>query len=145
MLDAALRRRLIDSASIAAFLDVPANRIFAERAPQGLSPPYVIYQPIALEAQAESFDGPSGLVWDRYQIDSYAATVQSAIGLADAVNGTLANYRGTVAVDAATSPPTVVTIQNIRRINRVAIPEEQGAPSVFRRLQEFIIAWNEGV
>jgi hypothetical protein len=143
MLESAIRKLLIDSAPVAAMLGDATSRVFAERAPQGLSPPYVIYQPIAWIDQAESFDGQDALTWDRVQVDCYAATAAAAIDLARAVNAALANHRGVVTVDAATSPPTVVNIWNVRRINRAAIPEEPGQPNVFRRLQEFSIAWDD--
>lgn len=62
------------------------------RAPQGTKPPYAVMQRIT-GFRDQHFQGPSGLVESRVQIDCYDKTYAGVVAMARSVNALLAGRR----------------------------------------------------
>ncbi len=71
------------------------GQVYLGRAPQNAQLPYTIYQRIDGNRWG-SLDGPSGLAQSRFQVDSYDATPEAAITMAEKVCQRLDGYSGTI-------------------------------------------------
>lgn len=77
----ALRTYLLADATLA---DLVAQRIYAVPAPQNATEPYVVIQRIS-KNPLSNLSGSDNVVVDRWQIDAYALTIDSAEAIAKAI------------------------------------------------------------
>jgi hypothetical protein len=101
----ALRKHLLDDPAISATV---GQRIYPMVLPQGIVSSSIVYTRISGIGD-HTYQGPSGLNQPRYQIDAWAATIDGAFSLADAIKERLDGFRGTVNYGA--DPVQSVVIQ----------------------------------
>lgn len=98
------------------------TRIYPLRLPENPSYPSVTYTRITTE-RIQSHDGPSGLAYPRFQIDSYSTTYSGAKHSANQVRALLDGYKGsmgTVAVSSCLSQNDRDFYDSITRVWRVS-------------------------
>jgi hypothetical protein len=104
-----VRRYLLGHASIAALV---AQRIYTPILPQKVTFPAIQLQLIS-DIDALHLRGPIGLPTDRIQLDAWAMTRDSALGLGRLCRQRLNGFAGAW-VDASTSPEGRLVVQVIR-------------------------------
>lgn len=92
--------------------DLIGNRVYPNYVPQNAAMPAVTYQRIS-GPRDHTFDGPSGLVQSRYQLNSWGATYGDMESVADAVR---------IAMDGFTGSVGGRVIQNIETDDETDIP-----------------------
>jgi len=73
--------------------------IFPIRAPQGVKPPYIVYEQADLEPEY-AFDGPAGIVQRQYTLTCYHTSYAAAHDLAAHVRDLLSGYQETLDAEA---------------------------------------------
>lgn len=74
-------------------------RIYPVRLPQGIKLASIVYARISGQGDYV-MTGPSGLVRPRYQLDSWAPTIDAASTLADLIKGALDGFTGAIGTGA---------------------------------------------
>lgn len=90
-LQSAMRAKLLADATIAGLV---STRIYGSYAPEGAALPYVTLQQIGGDSE-HSLTGETRLASAIYQTNAWAATVDSALAIADAIRREIAGIRGT--------------------------------------------------
>lgn len=112
------------------------NRVYPNYVPQGAAVPAVTYQRIS-GPRDHTFDGPSGLVKSRYQLNSWADTYGDMESVADAVRIAMDGFSGTIGGRV---------IQNIESDDETDTPVIKPGVDKLRRMgsgMDFNIHYNE--
>lgn len=122
---------------VTAVTDLVGTRIYPGQAPQGVALPYVIQFRVSTR-RFPHVGGPSGMVRTRIQIDVYAATLDSAQSVFDALRDNLDGWRATLMDD--------VYVQSVNLDDEANdfTPSQDGAdPGVHRIRADFIFVYSE--
>lgn len=82
-------------AAVTAVTDLVGARIYPLRAPEGVTPPFLVYQRIAATRET-AFGANPGIARARIQLTAWGPTYASAKAVATAVRQALERFRGTV-------------------------------------------------
>lgn len=120
--------------------DLVANRIHPGHAPQGSSPPYIVYRRIS-SIRFPHMAGASGLVRDRFQFDLYGSTAASVEAVRDALRSWLDGYdkaMGTESLDVR-----LVTLENV---TDTPVPPQHGSElAVHNTAMDFFFTFAESI
>lgn len=114
-------------------------RIYPSQAPQGAALPYVAHARVSTR-RFPHIGGPSGMVRARQQLDVYAATLDAAQSVVDALRDNLDGLRGAQMGDEALD---VVSVDLDDERVTFSRPQDGGDPGVFRVSLDFIILFGE--
>jgi len=120
---------------------VPGNRIYALRAPQNASAPFVVYQRIDSD-RWRHINGPTGMVQATMQIDIYAVSYNQAKQLALDIENTLDGFRGTVAY-GSNSPQDTIRFGGISCQTDLDILDQTDEPFLYRVSQDYLITYEQ--
>lgn len=137
----AISRHLHADSSIAALVggDYNTARIFAGHLAQGVLQPSLVLNRVA-GAPDYHMQGPSGLAWQRLQIDAWAQDPDTASELADLVRTRLSGFRGLLPYGAETPQ------QEVRLHGTFVLDEAEGydpESQLYRSRQDFRVVWTE--
>lgn len=116
-----------------------AAPLYAEKAPQAVRAPYMIYE-VLLVDRWTSLDGPSGVAQSSISIDCYAPDKAGCDALAKSLRLCLDNFRGTVVGQDGSLP-----IRTVRCRDEGSAPEPTVDPFLFVVTQEYLITHEEDV
>lgn len=120
---------------------VPGDRIYAMRAPQNATAPFVIYQRVSSE-RWRHINGPTGMIQATVQIDSYASTYHAAKELALLIEGVLDGFRGTVAY-GGDSPQATIRFGGISCQNDIDLFDQTDEPFLYRVSADYLITYEQ--
>lgn len=109
------------------------TRVYALKAPQPATAPYITYQRISGERTRDT-RGPTGRARARIQVDCYATGYAGANALANAVRKSLDGYRGTVAS---------VRVWSIALESDLDFYEDGVDPPLYRVTMDFFVTHDE--
>lgn len=108
----AIRAYLLADNEIA---NLVGSRVFPIVLPQGVIQPAIVYH-IIDETESYHYQGPSGLVAARLQIDSIARSSDTATNLSTLAKERLGGFSGTLTY-GPNSPPDSIEVQSIQFLN----------------------------
>jgi hypothetical protein len=120
---------------------VADDKIYALRAKQGDTGPFIIYQRISSE-RWRHINGPTGMVQAMMQIDIYTGDYNETKALALQVETLLDGFRGTVAY-GGDSPRATLRFGGISLQNDVDIFDQTDEPFLCRVSQDYLITYEQ--
>jgi len=120
---------------------VPGNRIYALRAPQNVTAPFVVYQRIAGERD-HHLKGASGIVQARFLIDVYDREYHASRLLAADIEDVLDGYSGIVAF-GNDSPQETIKVAAITCQSDVDLMDESDEPFLYRVSTDYLITYHQ--
>lgn len=118
-----------------------SNRVYAMRAPQNATAPFVVYQR-ADSDRWRHINGPSGMVQITMQIDIYAATYAQSRSLAVQLEAILDGFRGEVGY-GSNSPVDKVRIAGISCQTDVDLIDETDTPLLYRVSADYLVTFEQ--
>ncbi len=116
-----------------------SGRIYALRAPQNVTAPFVVFQRIDSD-RWRSLTGPSGVAQATVQIDCYAETYYAAKELSEQIEQTLDGYQGIVYF-GSDSPLDSVYIGGISLQNDSDIIDQTDEPLLYRNTANYLVTY----
>ena len=120
--------------------DFAGGRVYALRAPQNATAPFVIFQRVDGNAW-RAINGPDGIAQAVIQIDSYAREYYEAKDLAGEIQELLDGYRGTVMHGPDSPPQESIRIAGISYQNDVDIFDQTDMPLLFRVSANYLVTF----
>ena len=120
---------------------VAESKIYALRAKQGDTGPFIIYQRISSE-RWRHINGPTGMVQAMMQIDIYTGDYNETKALALQVEQLLDGFRGTVAY-GDDSPRETLRFGGISLQNDIDIFDQTDEPFLCRVSQDYLITYEQ--
>lgn len=118
-----------------------SNRIYALRAPQNVTAPFIVYQRVSSD-RWRSINGPSRMVQATMQIDVYAQKFSEVKDLALAVEQLLDGFRGEVAY-GSDSPQDTLRFAGISLVNDVDILDQTDEPLLYRVSADYLVTYEQ--
>jgi len=115
------------------------QRIFPGKLPQGTVRPSVVYNRVSGQGD-HHMEGPSGLTSTRFQVDSWAQTLDAAASLANLVKAVLDGFSGTVAY-GSNSPQDSIYIGGV--FYDTEREDYDDVPKLNRMSRDYVIWFNE--
>jgi hypothetical protein len=119
------------------------GRIYADVAPQSAVLPYAVISRIS-RTGIDVYDGSVGVAQHRVQIDIFAASKADLQETGSLIQSTLAIISHDE-VPIGGSPEQSIKVQCCRQVTEIDSVEPQTQPAVYRRIQDWLVTWNEGV
>lgn len=120
-------------------LNEAAVRVYALRAPQNATAPFVVYQRISRE-NWRSINEPSGIAQALMQVDTYATTYFEAKTLAASIETILDGFRGIVYY-GNDSPQDMVRIAGISLQGDTDILDQTDEPFLYRVSASYLVTY----
>jgi hypothetical protein len=115
------------------------GRVYALRAPQNATTPFIVYQRVSSE-RWRSINNPSGIGQATIQIDCYGSTIYSAKELAVDIENLLDGYSGNVTITGS-SPQDVVVVGGVTLQNDVDIIDDTDEPMLYRNIARYLFTY----
>jgi hypothetical protein len=115
------------------------GRVYAMRAPQNATAPFIVFQRISGD-RWRSINAPSGVAQALMQVDAYAETFYGAKDLASQIEAALDGYRGDV-LYGTNSPQDSLAICGITWQNETDLFDQTDEPFLFRVSSNFLITY----
>lgn len=132
--------KLVEPAIYELLKMLAGGRVYAMRAPQNATAPFIIFQRTDSE-RWRSINGPSGVAQVYMQIDVYGTEYYQAKNLAAEIEEILDGYRDEVIVDNG-SPQQTVNICGISLQNDLDLFEQTDQPFLIRNSATYLVTYN---
>lgn len=133
--------KLVEPAIYELLRTLAAGRVYALRAPQNSTAPFIIFQRIDSE-RWRAINGPSGIAQVTIQVDCYASTYYAAKELAAEIEEILDGYRGTVSWGEG-SPQEFVRIGGVSLQNDSDLLDQTEEPFLYRNTATYLVTYNQ--
>lgn len=119
-----------------------SGRVYAMRAPQNATAPFIVYQRVNTSKIGRHLQGRAHLSQASIQVDAYANDYYAAKDLGVSIETILDGYAGTV-YHGSNSPQESVTIAGISLQNDIDLLDETDEPLLHRNSANYLVTYQQ--